>query len=73
MLCVCCQAKGMDLLSVREGRYDAIFHLVTAAFGAEEFYTLANNPDSRTETVEQAREVRPRKAYKKEVIHGITG
>lgn len=35
-------------------RYDAVFHLVTAADGAEEFYTLENNP-SRTETPEEAR------------------
>lgn len=34
-------------------RYDAVFHLVTAAKGAEEFYTLSNNT-ARTETVEQA-------------------
>lgn len=34
--------------------YDAIFHMVTAAKGAEEFYTLSNNA-ARTETVEQAR------------------
>ena len=33
--------------------YDAVFHLVTAAKGAEEFYTLSNNT-ARTETVEQA-------------------
>ena len=33
--------------------YDAVFHLVTAAKGAEEFYTTANNT-ARTETVEQA-------------------
>ena len=33
--------------------YDAVFHLVTAAKGAEEFYTLSNNA-ARTETVEQA-------------------
>ena len=35
-------------------RYDAVFHLVTAAKGAEEFYTLLNN-SARTETPEQAR------------------
>lgn len=34
--------------------YDAVFHMVTAAKGAEEFYTLENNT-ARTETVEQAR------------------
>ncbi len=34
-------------------QYDAVFHLVTAAKGAEEFYTTANN-NARTETVEEA-------------------
>ncbi|MBR2527854.1 MAG: AAA family ATPase [Blautia sp.] len=34
-------------------RYDAVFHLVTAAKGAEEAYTLSNNI-ARTESVEQA-------------------
>lgn len=33
--------------------YDAVFHLVTAAKGAEEFYTLENNT-ARTETIEEA-------------------
>ena len=33
--------------------YDAVFHLVTAAKGAEEFYTLANNT-ARYETAEEA-------------------
>ena len=36
--------------------YDAVFHLVSAAKGKEEVYTLANNV-ARTETVEQAREI----------------
>ena len=34
-------------------QYDAVFHLVTAAKGAEEFYTTANNT-ARIETVEEA-------------------
>ena len=34
-------------------RYDAVFHLVTAANGAEKFYSSANNA-ARYETVEQA-------------------
>lgn len=42
--------------SLREGRYNAVFHLVTAAEGAEAFYTLDNNA-VRTETPEEAREV----------------
>lgn len=33
--------------------YDAVFHLVTAANGAEEFYTTANN-EARTETIPEA-------------------
>ena len=33
--------------------YDAVFHMVTAAKGAEKFYTTENNK-ARTETVEQA-------------------
>ena len=33
--------------------YDAVFHLVTAAKGAEKYYTLSNNK-ARTETVEEA-------------------
>ena len=35
-------------------RYHAVMHLRTAALGAEQFYTLANN-SARTETPEQAR------------------
>ena len=36
------------------GEYAAVFHLVTAAQGAERFYTTANNT-ARTETVTEAR------------------
>lgn len=43
----------LNEMEARE-RYDAVFHLVTAADGAEEFYTLENNK-ARTETVEEAR------------------
>lgn len=39
---------------IREGRYNAVFHLVTAAEGAEQYYTLENNV-VRTETPEVAR------------------
>lgn len=44
---------SMNEVDARD-RYDAVFHLVTAANGAEEFYTLANN-SARTETPEEAR------------------
>lgn len=43
---------GSSEVELRDG-YDAVFHLVTAAKGAEEFYTTANNP-ARTETPEEA-------------------
>ena len=43
---------GLGLAEARD-RYDAVFHLVTAAKGAVEFYTCANN-GARTETPEQA-------------------
>lgn len=46
--------EGVKLGDIRDKRYDAVFHLVTAAIGAEQFYTTANN-SARTETVEEAR------------------
>lgn len=46
--------KECNLNSVKaRDYYDGVFHLVTAANGAEKFYTLANNK-ARTETSEQA-------------------
>ena len=45
-------ALGTNEVDLRD-HYDAVFHLVSAADGAEEFYTTANN-EARTETVEQA-------------------
>lgn len=50
------QTRNWHQVDVREGRYNAVFHMVTAADGAEDFYTLENN-DARTETPEQAREM----------------
>ena len=43
---------GLNEVELRDS-YDGVFHLVTAAKGAEAFYTLSNNA-ARTETVEQA-------------------
>lgn len=39
---------------MRDTRYDAVIHMVTAASGAEEYYTLANNM-ARSEPSEAAR------------------
>ena len=47
--------NNTNIIELRDN-YDAVFHLVSAAKGAEVFYTLANNT-ARTETVERAREV----------------
>ena len=45
-------ALGLNEVELRD-TYDAVFHLVTAAKGAVEFYTTSNN-EARKETVEQA-------------------
>lgn len=46
------QFIGTNEIELRDD-YDAVFHLVTAAKGPEEFYTTVNN-SARTETVEEA-------------------
>ena len=56
---------GSNLVNFRDN-YDAVFHLVTAAKGAEEFYTLENN-GARTETIEEAIAIDNR------IISGWTG
>ncbi len=48
-------ALGCNEVELRDN-YDAVFHMVTAAKGAEQFYTTANNT-ARTETLEQAAEL----------------
>ena len=48
--------KQTDRVTLRDTRYDAVFHLVTAADGAEKFYTLANNK-VRTESIQSAVDV----------------
>lgn len=46
---------GLSEVEARD-HYDAVFHMVTAAKGAEEQYTLSNNK-ARTETIEKAVEI----------------
>ena len=50
------ESRGIDVTDLRDNRYNAVFHLVTAADGADAYYTLENN-QVRTETPEQAIEV----------------
>jgi hypothetical protein len=45
---------GWTIQGITNKRYDAVFHLVTAADGAEQFYSLENN-EARTETPDLAR------------------
>ncbi|KAI9222150.1 AAA domain-containing protein [Blastocladiella britannica] len=44
---------NLNEVDIRDNRYDMVVHLVTAADGAEEFYTLANNA-ARSEGLELA-------------------
>ena len=46
------ESLGLNEVELRDG-YDGVFHLVSAAKGAAEFYTTANN-EARTETAEEA-------------------
>jgi CYTH domain-containing protein/predicted ATPase len=46
--------QGWTAVGLRDRRYEAVLHLVTAADGAEAFYTTENNA-VRAETPEQAR------------------
>lgn len=57
-------AQDDSLVELRDSRYDAVIHLVTAAIGAPEFYTLSNNA-ARSESLEEAisRDERIREAW----------
>ena len=59
-------AVGTNTNELRDARYDAVLHLVSAADGAEQFYITSNNKE-RTEGLELAREV------DKRVIEAWTG
>jgi CYTH domain-containing protein/thymidylate kinase len=63
---------GHDPARLRDGRYDAVVHLVTAADGAEKYYGNDNNP-GRYEDVEGARSVdrRLRQAWSGHARHTI--
>eukprot|EP01135_Chromosphaera_perkinsii_P002734 Nk52_evm102s226 gene=Nk52_evmTU102s226 len=47
------EENDWNVTSLRDKRYDAVIHLVTAAIGAESFYTTANN-NARTESEKEA-------------------
>jgi len=68
-LCKSCGTTMKELL--HGGRYDAVFHLVSAADGAEQFYTTANNT-SRYEQADEAG-LRLARELDKKVIQAWTG
>ncbi len=47
---------GWSTIQLRDRRYEAVVHMRTAAAGAEEFYTGANN-EARYENIDQAKEL----------------
>lgn len=55
---------GYNTVQLRENRYDAVMHMVTAADGAEKFYDSSTNP-ARYESVEEAieKDKKLREAY----------
>lgn len=57
---------GWSTIQLRDRRYEAIIHMVTAADGAVQFYTSENNA-ARYETVDEA------KALDKKLINAWTG
>ena len=59
--------RGTTETEIRDNRYNAVFHMVSAADGAEEHYTLENN-QARTEDAETAR-MMDRKTQKAWVGH----
>lgn len=50
------QIQGFSEVDLRERRYDGVIHMRTAALGAQQFYTCANNA-ARKETPEEARQL----------------
>ncbi|MDP2437752.1 MAG: ATP-binding protein [archaeon] len=51
-----CDEQGWTQVQLRDRRYEAIVHLISTSFGAEEHFTLSNNT-ARSETLEEAREM----------------
>lgn len=47
---------GLSDIKLRDARYDAVIHMVSAAIGAEQFYTTANN-SARKEDIGLAQEI----------------
>jgi hypothetical protein len=59
-----CDDLNMNIVSMRDNRYDAILHMVTAADGASKFYAALSN-EARYESIEEAvtKDKKLREAY----------
>ena len=64
------RAVGTSTAQLRE-RYDAVLHLVSAADGAEQYYTTANNAQRNEPMTEEG--LRIARGLDKKVIHAWTG
>ena len=62
---------GTTTPELRDERYDAVLHLVSAADGAEQFYTTANNKERRESSDEEG--LRMARELDKKVIAAWTG
>lgn len=65
------KAVGTNTIELRDQRYDAVFHLVSAADGAEQFYTTSNNA-SRNEAADE-KGLQIARMLDKRVINAWTG
>jgi len=50
------EATGLDEVEIRDNRYDQVIHMVSAANGAEKFYSLDNHT-CRSEDIDKAKEL----------------
>ena len=65
------RAVGVTTEDLRDERYDAVLHLVSAADGAEQFYTVANNASRNEKADEEGLKIA--RMLDKKVIEAWTG
>ena len=64
-------AVGVTTQQLRDERYDAVLHLVSAADGAEQFYTTSNNAQRLEKADEKGLQIA--RMLDKKVIEAWTG
>ncbi|MBO5539230.1 MAG: AAA family ATPase [Prevotella sp.] len=65
------RAVGTSTAELRDNRYDAVLHLVSAADGAEQFYTTSNNASRNEQANEEGLQIA--RLLDKKVIQAWTG